>query len=47
MDEKSSRRTGYHEGLEKGMEQGVEKGIEQGIKKEKLEIAKRMLEERI
>ena len=31
MDEKSSRRTGYHEGLKKGIEDGLEQGIQQGI----------------
>ena len=35
---------GIEKGMEKGMKKGMEKGIEQGIEKEKLSLAKRMLE---
>ena len=35
---------GEQRGMEKGIEKGMEKGIEQGIEKEKLSLAKRMLE---
>ena len=38
---------GLEQGLEKGIEQGLEKGIEQGRKKSSLEIAKRMLQNKI
>ena len=35
------------EGLARGMAEGIEKGIEQGIEKEKLNIARNMLKEKI
>ena len=35
------------QGFEKGIEQGVEQGMEQGSKKEKIEIAKKLLEEKV
>ena len=38
---------GLEKGIEQGLEQGLEKGIEQGRKKSSLEIAKRMLQNKI
>ena len=35
---------GIEKGMEKGIKRGIEQGIEQGIEKEKLALAKRMLE---
>ena len=48
MDEKAIYEKGLEIGLEKGIQRGMEKGIEKGImegsQKEKIEIAKKMLE---
>jgi predicted transposase/invertase (TIGR01784 family) len=38
---------GFIEGFEKGKKEGIEHGIEQGKKKEKLEIAKNMIQKNI
>ena len=43
MDEKAI----YEKGLEVGIEKGIEKGIMEGSQKEKIEIAKKMLELKI
>lgn len=51
MDEKAIYEKGLEIGLEKGIQRGMEKGIEKGImegsQKEKIEIAKKMLELKI
>ena len=38
---------GMEEGIQRGMEKGIEKGIMEGSQKEKIEIAKKMLELKI
>ena len=38
---------GYNEGHEKGIEQGIEQGIEKGIKQNNIDVAKKMLEEKL
>ena len=38
---------GMEKGIEKGMEKGIEKGMEKGIEKERLAIAKRLLENNV
>ena len=51
MDEKAIYEKGLEDGIEKGIQRGMEKGIEKGImegsQKEKIEIAKKMLELKI
>ena len=51
MDEKAIYEKGLEVGIEKGIQRGMEKGIEKGImegsQKEKIEIAKKMLELKI
>ena len=51
MDEKAIYEKGLEIGIEKGIQRGMEKGIEKGImegsRKEKIEIAKKMLELKI
>ena len=51
MDEKAIYEKGLEIGIEKGIQRGMEKGIEKGImegsQKEKIEIAKKMLELKI
>ena len=51
MDEKAIYEKGLEIGIEKGIQRGIEKGIEKGImegsQKEKIEIAKKMLELKI
>ena len=38
---------GMEEGIQRGIEKGIEKGIMEGSQKEKIEIAKKMLELKI
>ena len=38
---------GIEKGMEKGIEKGMEKGMEKGIEKERLAIAKRLLENNV
>ena len=51
MDEKAIYEKGLEVGIEKGMKEGIQRGIEKGImegsQKEKIEIAKKMLELKI
>ena len=55
MDEKAIYEKGLEVGIEKGMKEGIQRGIEKGIEKgimegsqkEKIEIAKKMLELKI
>ena len=47
MDQKAIEDAGYDKGLKAGIEQGIEQGIKQGINREKLQIAKKMLNEKI
>ena len=47
MDQKAIEDAGYDKGLKAGIEQGIKQGIKQGINREKLQIAKKMLNEKI
>ena len=38
---------GIEQGIEKGIEQGIEQGIEKGIKQNNIDVAKKMLEEKL
>ena len=38
---------GYEKGVQKGMEMGMEKGMEKGMEANRLETAKRMLDDKI
>ncbi|MEA1915901.1 MAG: Rpn family recombination-promoting nuclease/putative transposase [Campylobacterota bacterium] len=44
FDELNALRTAERKGIEKGMEKGIEKGMEKGIEKEKISIAKNLLD---
>ena len=41
---KSAEEKGIQKGLQKGLQQGLQKGLEQGAKQEKLEIAKKLIQ---
>ena len=51
LDERSARQHAIEEGLEEGRKKGIEQGIQQGVKKgeknAKIEIAKKMKEEKV
>ncbi len=47
MVEYDKRENALNEGMEKGLKKGIEQGIEQGSKQEKIEIAKKMLEDEV
>ena len=51
MDQKATEAAGYDKGLKTGLKQGIQQGLQQGLKqgmqKEKIENAKKMLDEKI